>query len=191
MGAALLLLSALALKTTSLTCLTRRSVLAMPLVSVPGIALAYQTPVLDQFSDPKARALAATRPNPELSTQQQAAFFAITNNDLVTLQTMVDNGWDLANAVDTAGKTSLHRAAQIGNSGAIDILVKAGVPLDASNAWQETPLHLATRNGRSAAVKQLVAAGASTSAKTFGGDNALSLAQKYRKADVAEFLASK
>lgn len=191
MGFATLLVSALALKPTSLTSLTRRSVLAMPLFSVPGIALAFQTPALDQFGDFKARALAATRPNPELSTQQQAAFFAITNNDLITLQKMIDSGWDLGKAVDTAGKTSLHRAAQIGNSGAIDILVKAGVPLDASNAWQETPLHLATRNGRSAAVKQLVAAGASTTAKTVGGDNALSLARKYRKADVAEFLASK
>eukprot|EP00967_Tisochrysis_lutea_P101338 scaffold151963_cov35-Tisochrysis_lutea.AAC.1 len=171
--------------------LSRRAVLALPIAMTPTSALAFQTPALEQFSDPKARALAAPRPNPELSTQQQAAFFAITNNDLLTLQKMIDSGWDLAKATDTSGKTSLHRAAQLGNADAINILVKAGVPLDPINTWQETPLHIAARNGCVAAVKTLLDAGASTSAQTFGGDTAMSLAQKYKKASVVELLASK
>jgi len=171
--------------------LSRRSLLAMPFAAIPTAALAFQLPSLDKFSDAPARALFAARPNPTLSVQQQAAFFAITNNDLLTLRQMIDQGWDLTNAVDSAGKTSMHRAAQLGNTAAIDQLIKAGVPIDPNNTWKETPLHLATRNGRVAAVKQLVGAGASVSTKTVGGDNALSLAQKYRMKDIAEFLAAK
>ncbi|EOD18134.1 hypothetical protein EMIHUDRAFT_61612 [Emiliania huxleyi CCMP1516] len=104
---------------------------------------------------------------------------------------MIDSGWDLKNAKDSSGKTALHRAAQLGNQLAIEKILKAGVPIDPTNAWEETPLHLATRNGKTAAVKQLVEAGASTSRKTFGGDTPLALATKYRKADIAEFLSSK
>jgi ankyrin repeat protein len=103
---------------------------------------------------------------------------------------MIDSKWDLANAVDTAGKTPLHRAAQLGNTGAIEKLLKAGVPINPVNTWMETPLHLAVRNGRAAAVKQLVDAGASKTAETAGGDTAYALATKYKR-DFADLVASK
>ena len=32
---------------------------------------------------------------------------------------MIDNGWQLGSATDSAGKTSLHRAAQLGNAAAV------------------------------------------------------------------------
>lgn len=170
--------------------LTRRAALLAPFAA-PAAARAYQTPVPDQWGDQQAISLAETRSNPGLGTQQQAAFYAITQGDLATLQRMIDSGWDLKNAKDSSGKTALHRAAQLGNQLAIEKILKAGVPIDPTNAWEETPLHLATRNGKTAAVKQLVEAGASTSRKTFGGDTPLALATKYRKADIAEFLSSK
>jgi len=104
---------------------------------------------------------------------------------------MVEGGWDLAACKDSAGKTVLHRAAQVGNGPAVAALLKAGSKIDAMTQWKETPLHMATRNGRLAVVKQLVEAGASTSTQTYGGDDALTIAKKYKMKEVAEFLTSK
>jgi ankyrin repeat protein len=87
-------------------------------------------------------------------------FYALTTGDLPTLNKMAASGWSLAECKDTAGKTALHRAAQLGNTGAIEILLKAGSKVDAKTTWKETPLHYAARNGRLPAVKQLVEAGA-------------------------------
>merc|ERR1719453_1772265 len=102
---------------------------------------------------------------------------------------MVDGGWDLTAAKDTAGKTVLHRAAQVGNARAVETLLKAGAEVDAVTQWKETPLHMATRNGKLECVKLLTAAGAKPDKLTIGGDTALVLAQKYRMKAVEDFLA--
>uniref|UniRef100_A0A7S4B6E0 Uncharacterized protein n=2 Tax=Chrysotila carterae TaxID=13221 RepID=A0A7S4B6E0_CHRCT len=102
---------------------------------------------------------------------------------------MLDAGWDLNSATDSAGKTTLHRAAQVGNEVAVKMLLDAGVKVDPITRWNETPLHFAVRNGRLGAVKQLVAAGASLSKETFGGDNALQVARKYRMTSIVDFLS--
>lgn len=142
-------------------------------------------------ADPKARKAYAKRPNPELAKQQSSAFYAVSTFDQNSLDAMIGGEWDLAACKDSAGKTVLHRAAQVGNGPAVTALLKSGSKIDAKTQWKETPLHMATRNGRLEVVKQLVDAGASTSAETYGGDNALSIAKKYKFKAVAEFLASK
>lgn len=58
--------------------------------------------------------------NPAEAKQQSAAFYAVTVNDLPSIQLMADSGWSLATLKDSAAKTPLHRAAQIGNVGAGD-----------------------------------------------------------------------
>ena len=69
------------------------------------------------------------------------------------------------------------------------VLLKAGCNVNAVTRWKETPLHMAVRNGKLASAKQLVEAGAKLDVQTAGGDTALELAKKYRKADVEEYLA--
>mmetsp|Transcript_21538 Transcript_21538/g.35543 ORF Transcript_21538/g.35543 Transcript_21538/m.35543 type:complete len:201 (-) Transcript_21538:432-1034(-) len=153
-------------------------------------ANAFDLPPLDAFEDPKQRAEFAAKPNPSSGKQASCAFYAVTIGDVPSLQNMVKSGWDLDKATDTAGKTTLHRAAQVGSAAAVQVLLDAGVTIDAKTRWDETPLHMAVRNGRLGVVKQLVAAGASTSIKTYGGDTAFSLASKYRMTAVSDFLST-
>ena len=73
-------------------------------------AFAFDTPDLTEFDDPKARALFAGKKNPSLTKQASASFYAITTGDLITLKKMLEAGWQLGEACDTAGKTPMHRA---------------------------------------------------------------------------------
>lgn len=160
-------------------------------LGLPVSALAFDLPPLEDFENPAVRAQFADAKNPGLVKQQSSAFYAITTGDVPTLKKMADSGWDLGSLADSAGKTPLHRAAQVGNVGAVEVLLKSGSKIDAVTRWKETPLHFATRNGRIACVKQLVEAGASTTMETSGGDTPLSLARKYRMASIEEFLDGK
>ena len=153
-------------------------------------AAAFDTPSLEAYDDPKAKAAFATLKNPPLDKQASASFYAITTGDLPGLKKMVEAGWELGKATDTAGKTPLHRAAQVGNTGAVTLLLDAGCDPSVINKFEETPLHMATRNGKLPAVKALIAAGANPKAKTFGGDTALVLSKKYKMAAVQEYLES-
>jgi ankyrin repeat protein len=45
-----------------------------------------------------------------------------------SLQAMADAGWALGSVKDSAGKTPLHRAAQVGNAPAVELLIKYGTP---------------------------------------------------------------
>ena len=159
-------------------------------------ALAFNLPPLASFEDPKARAAAAKQSNPDKTSQQAAAFYAVTTNDMGSLQNMADGGWDLKDLKDTAGKTVLHRAAQVGNEKAMELLIKSGADVNAVTDFKETPLHLATRTAKLGCIKQLVEAGALTSKTNLGGDTPLMLAQKYAKtalpmADVIAYLSEK
>lgn len=146
--------------------------------------------------DPEAPAALAKKyadmPSPDKGRQQSAAYFAVSNGDMASLQAMADGGWYLADLADDNGKTLLHRAAQIGNEPAISLLLKQGCPIDAYTVFQETPLHLAVRNRKLASVKLLVESGASMSALySTNGDTALTLAKKYKFVDVVDYLTSK
>jgi len=173
--------------------LGRRAILSAAATTVVAplhAALAFDLPILEDFEDPKARATAAKKPNPPLEKQQWAAFYAVTTGDQATLEQMINNNWDLQDAKDSSGKTVLHRAAQVGNGPAAELLLKAGANKDAINQWKETPLHMAARNGKLDVVKQLISAGADAAKQTIGGDTALVLAKKYRMTAVEEYLSS-
>jgi len=170
---------------------TRRALLGAALASVsPLAAAAFDTPDVGQFDDPFARAKASGRPNPSGSKQLTAAFYALTSGDVQSLKSMAAAGWDLNTITDTAGKTPLHRAAQLGFGPGVQVLLDAGVDVDPSNAWKETPMHFAVRNGKIGVVKQLVGAGANLSKVTGGGDTPLSLARKYRMEEIATYLSA-
>jgi len=87
---------------------------------VPLSARAFDLPALDEFENPVARAKYAGMKNPDLTKQQSLIFYAITVNDISSIQAMADGGWALTSLQDSAGKTPLHRAAQVGNTAAGD-----------------------------------------------------------------------
>lgn len=172
---------------------TRRSALqgaasVVTALALPSAVFAFDTPSLEAYDDPKAKAQFAPLPNPPLAKQASAAFYAISTGDLPGLKKMVEAGWELDKATDTAGKTPLHRAAQVGNAGAVALLLDSGCNPSVVNKFEETPLHMATRNGKLPVVKALIAAGADSKATTFGGDTALVLSKKYRMQAVQEYL---
>ena len=143
------------------------------------------------LADPKARAAAAKRDNPPLRKQQSTAFYAVSTFDQGSLDKMIAGGWDLSSCKDEAGKTVLHRAAQVGNGAAVAALLKSGSKVDAITQWKETPLHMAARNNKVEVVKTLLEAGASTTLKTYGGDTALEIAKKYKFKDLVAVLETK
>lgn len=184
---------------------TRRTLIARAgagLVLPAAAACAFDLPPLDfgltagmipyTLEDEPACRKYAAMPNPDPSKQQISAAYAVSTGDMESLKAMADGGWSLAELADDAGKTLLHRAAQIGNEPATSLLLKAGSPIDAYTNFKETPLHLAVRNNRLACVKVLVEAGASTSALySKSRDTALSLATKYNFMEIVAYLKSK
>ena len=158
-------------------------------LAAPRAARAFALPPLEAFDDPRIRAEFAQRGNPPLSSQHGGAFWAITIGDTRLLKQMVDAGWDLERATDSAGKGSMHRAAQVGDEGAIQILLDAGLKIDPVTQFKETPLHMAARNNKLGAVKKLVEAGASTTKINYNDDNALGIARRYKYAALTDYLA--
>lgn len=172
---------------------TRRAALesagAALAASFAAPAGAFDIPPLDQFEDLKARAKFAQMPNPKgLKKQVSSAMYAITTGDLPSLKKMVDAGWDLTAATDDAGKTALHRAAQLGSTGAAEVLIGGKVNLDAVTLYKDTPLHMAARNNRVDFVKQLVAAGADKTKVNMAGDTPAMLAARYKFEGVIDAL---
>jgi hypothetical protein len=153
-------------------------------------ASAFDLPPLEEFENPRSRRSFAKMPNPPVGKQQSSAFYAVTTGDIQSLESMADAGWALADVKDSAGKRVLHRAAQVGNAPAVKLLIKAGAPVDSVTTWDETPLHFAVRNGHVEAAKELIASGASTKRLTYGGDDALTLAKKYKKTSMVDYLSS-
>jgi ankyrin repeat protein len=66
---------------------------------------------------------------------------------LAAVQLCLEGGADV-NAVDAAGSTALHRAAENGATAVIRLLAERGAVLDVKNTRGSTPLDLALASGR-------------------------------------------
>ncbi len=86
---------------------------------------------------------------------------------------------------------SLMTAAQTGDSVALKLLLRGGVPADIKNKRGETALIIAARNGYKTAVKELLKAGAHTGIKDKQGLTALMYANQQRRADISDILAGR
>lgn len=75
------------------------------------------------------------------------------------VETLIASGAEV-NAVDGAGRTSLHWAASAGSVCCIRILLGAGAKVDARDVQDKTPLNYALQNGRACAVRELIENGA-------------------------------
>jgi len=87
-------------------------------------------------------------------------------------------------AVDVAGSTALHLAAELDDPAAAKALLAAGASLDARTAAGLTPLLLALSRGRRATADALLAAGADPTARTFGGTGLLHIAAEQDMVDL-------
>lgn len=76
-----------------------------------------------------------------------------------------------------SGNTAAHWAAARGHIGALEILLKAGAPVGATNHGGSTALQAAVLNGHAKAVRLLRRHGADADAPDEFGDSALDLAQ--------------
>ncbi|MEJ2217731.1 MAG: ankyrin repeat domain-containing protein [Gemmatimonadota bacterium] len=91
-------------------------------------------------------------------------------------------------AVD--GFTPLHLAAYFGREEAVQVLLEAGAPVDATtrNAMANRPLHAAAAGRHDGVVRLLVEAGADANARQAGGWTALHAAAQHGDDDLVEML---
>jgi ankyrin repeat protein len=77
--------------------------------------------------------------------------------------------------------TLLHFAAEDGAIESVQLLLAAGVKVDAKDSEDQTPLHLASLYGHGAVVRLLLQAGADPHAKTNRGHTPLDLADAFNR----------
>jgi ankyrin repeat protein len=112
---------------------------------------------------------------------------------------MTNTDFNLAAALETLRTTDhpaldklLLESAVVGNFAVVEVLLKAGAALDATNGLGRTALHLAARNGHTAVAGQLFdKGGAIIDAKDRAGSSPLHLAARYGHSGVAERLITK
>ena len=120
----------------------------------------------------------------------ESIFDAAGADDLEKVRALLEQGADV-NAASGDGMTALHRAARTGNLAMAELLIGAGVNLEAKTRLGEhTPLHVASASGRSGVVAVLVAAGANVNAPTTTGATPLHFAAASGSADAVAGLLS-
>lgn len=87
-------------------------------------------------------------------SESSALDFAAVEGHIDILKAIIHGGADV-NAVDSGGRTALHRAAFFNQSGAVDVLVKAGARVDARDSRGCTPLGIASARKSSGAAAAL------------------------------------
>jgi ankyrin repeat protein len=91
--------------------------------------------------------------------------------------------------LDEHGNAPLHWAADRGRAGCIEVLLRAGAPVDLPTAGKRfTPLHLAAMYGHDDCVRLLLAAGADRSARDADAHDALDWAVDGRHGDCVALL---
>jgi ankyrin repeat protein len=112
-------------------------------------------------------------------------FNAIRGHKPEVIADLLKKPW-AANASDWAGKRSLHIAAEVGNTKAVEMLLKAGAKLETKDGMGQTPLMTAAECGRAEIVRLLLTAGANRDARDDSGKTARELAG--RNETIAELL---
>ena len=121
-----------------------------------------------------------------------ALHWAVWRED-VELTTMLLGAGAKANEANQTGATPLSLACVNGNSAIIELLLKAGVDVNAPlSKFNDTALMMAARTGKPDAVRVLLEHGAKVNAKeTWGGTTALMWAVSEKHPAVVQLLASK
>ena len=120
---------------------------------------------------------------------QYALHRAAANGDAEAVRTLIANGADVHERINTGSDTPLHRAASGGTAEVIEILLEAGALVNARNTFGDAPLHHAARNENSGEVTQaLLAGGADLYARDNGDSTPLHSAAREGSVDMVVIL---
>ena len=101
---------------------------------------------------------------------------AAMKGDLTAVRALITKGADV-NAAHGDGMTALHWAAERGDLGVADVLIRAKANVRATTRiGNYTPLHVAAKGGKGSIVKALLRAGSDAKARTTSGTTALHFA---------------
>lgn len=116
---------------------------------------------------------------------------AVKAGDTAKASALVDQGADIESRAYAGGATPLGYAADRGDVGMIELLLKRGAKIEATGDRGRTPLSVAVVGGKSQAVDALLAAGANPNTVDHDGKPALVLAADQGSAEVACKLLAK
>lgn len=118
---------------------------------------------------------------PELTLFEAAAV-----GDVDRLRALLSLRGSRAGEYAADGFTPLHLAAYFGREDAVQVLLEAGAPADATtrNAMANRPLHAAASGRHAGVIRLLVEAGADVNARQAGGWTALHAAAQHGDGDV-------
>lgn len=104
------------------------------------------------------------------------------------MRSLLLDGAEIA-AVDKQGFTPLHLACQRYRPDVVDVLLGAGAPIDALDAWGNTPLFRAVfnANGDPSIVRRLVAAGADPDKQNASGRTPRELVDTIANYDTSQY----
>jgi ankyrin repeat protein len=102
---------------------------------------------------------------------------AIKGHDRAGVQSLLTKAVDV-NATEPDGTTALHWAANWGDPGTVDLLIKAGAKVSAENRYGMRPLSVAAANGQARVIEKLLAAGADPNTVFGDGESVLMTAAR-------------
>ncbi len=124
-------------------------------------------------------------------SHSQEIFDAITNNDLPTVQALIEKDESLIRFKDNSGNTALHQAVMTGSIPITEYLLSKGADINAANTRQNTPLHEAIQSKRESIARLLIEKGADVNRINVNKDTPLHRAASTDQAAIGEFLIAK
>jgi ankyrin repeat protein len=115
---------------------------------------------------------------------------AVKANDIAAVRGALDTRVDV-NAVQADGTTALHWAVNRDSAEIVQLLIRAGANVKASNRYGSTPLWLASLNGNAATIGMLLEAGADANAASEEGETPLMVAARTGKLDAVRALLAR
>jgi ankyrin repeat protein len=115
---------------------------------------------------------------------------AIKANDVGTVRALLDKRTDV-NVVQADGTTALHWAVDRDAAEIVQLLVRAGANIKATNRYGVTPLWLASLNGNAATIGMLLEAGADANTGSAEGETVLMVAARTGKVDAVSALLAR
>lgn len=112
---------------------------------------------------------------------------AVTYKQIKAMELLLSYGADI-NSRDITGMTPLHVAAMLGRRTEAEWLLKHGADPTVRDDFGDTALHTAAVFGNGQIIALLVAAGVSIDVPNGEGDNAHTLALRYRQERVARYV---
>lgn len=83
-------------------------------------------------------------------------YSAIENNNIMKIQTIIESKPTIVNTEQFFGKSPLHKAAELGNSKIIQLLITKGAECTSKDYNRATALHIAVRNNHKDSVIKLI-----------------------------------